>query len=272
MNDQVRDSLKVTARPENATRPVVEACRTLSDIYAFHRLPFIKFLSYRDIYRTSNSSPPETRGFVIEVKDMLRRYISVAFRVDLPLSDPGIFPSRIPGSPPQISPKGFHLYSSPTRNAQSSFARVSGELEDFDNSKPAMYAVIRVATPEGRRWYGIADEKGRFVVVFPYPSMQDGLTGSPPVLVLKPVFSQSWDVIVEVFYDRLGPLPYTSIPDYLSILSQKRSRILVENPENTSPGGTGSEVFELSEKLKYGKESILRTDGLPKLMVSPVHS
>lgn len=268
LNVQIREKLKVTARSERGRGKAVSAFRTASDIYAFNGLPGLKSVENSSCAPEQIASPTIAHKYIIEVEDSRKNFINAAFKVELPLQYCGVFLSRTDSSPPQKAPR-FILYSAPTRTAPSWLAVIRGELADFETGKSAAHAVLKVHAPDGRMWYGLADEMGRFGVFLTYPTIEGSFVGSPRMFIGKPLNEQEWDLFVEVLYEpnTLEALPHTHLPNHLSILSQKQARIWKE-----SPGEAGSDVSELAVTLNFGKELILRTDGKTKLMISPTES
>lgn len=269
-DNQVRDGLRVTARPLYASGPKVRANRTRSDIYAFHGLPGMRAFEYRLAY--SEASPPEQKAFIIEIEDYFRRYNPVALRVALPLPYRGVFLSNMPGSPYRPSPQGFLLYSAPSRIIPSQMALVRGELTNAITGRPAAHAVVQVRLAGGQQqWHGVADDGGRFLVVFPYPTIEYVFSGSPPTIEFRPLKDQRWTVSVEVLYEpnRQEKLPFASVPEYLGILTQRRASIVPEASPTGSPAGMSGAVPALLMNLEYGKELVIRTQGLSTLMISP---
>lgn len=266
---QIRDALRVTARPENGGGPTVRAYTTASSVYVFNRLPGLRSLEHREPNSEFDSSPPARRRFHVEIEDLRRRYLPVAFGIDLPLPYSGVFLDGAAASPFEPSPKGFHLYSAPTRKAPRWMGVVRGELAVSGANRRAAHAVVRVALPEGRIWHGMADSRGRFVVILPYPTISGGFGSSPPVAGGGALSTQTWTVTLEVLYEpgRLEALPETRVPEYRSIFQQGPATIW---PVPQSEGG--NEVAELTATLEFGRELILKTAGLSQLLVSPAGS
>ena len=134
---------------------------------------------------------------------------------------------------------------------------------------PASHALVRVETEDGSRWYGLADELGRFLVLLPYPVLSDGFGGSPAGGERRRLSEQTWPVIVEVLYSpsRLEALPGSVLPDYRSVLNQDLASVWSANPdEGGSPG------LSLSVELRFGREIVLKTHGRSKLFLSPLDS
>ncbi len=273
LNIQIRDGLMVTARPQQGQGKTVSAFRTASGIYAFNRLPGLRSVENSSYDPDQIASPMISHKYIIEVEDRKRDYINAAFEVSLPLQYRGVFLSGSHSSPQRNTPR-FILYSAPTRKAPSWFAVVRGELNDYQTDSPAAHAVLKIRVPGGKTSYGLSDEKGRFGVFMPYPAIKGTFEGSPRIFIGKPLKEQNWELFIEVLYEPtiLKPLPNTDMPSYISILTQKQARIIQDSPEVGSPGGTGSEVSELSVVLEFGTELILRTEGKTKLMISPAES
>lgn len=285
-NRQVREGLQVTARRSSLAGRVAVASRTASDLYAFHGLAGLRELEYQEAHLRP-ASPPKT-AFVVEVADRpAERFVPVAFEVSLPLDSPGVYltgePNGAGSSPPALALKGFYLFSSSTRRLPPALAVVRGELAELNRSNPldlnraAAHALVRVRAPDGQSWFGVADNQGRFVVAFPYPTLANVPQGSPFIPVEMPLFEQTWTIGVEVRYapGELRQLPGTDTPDYASVLGQSVAEMWEELPLGTNPG-----VVSLSSslELRYGLEAVLRTKDrsgptireLPKLLVSPV--
>lgn len=261
LDEQVRDALAVRAWPVPARRPVVAAFRTASDVYAFQGLPGL-----RAVETPAPGTPPAAgprRRFVVAVEDARRRFLPAALAVDLPLPYRGLFLVGAGGSPPERVP-GFLLYSAASRPKASWLAAVRGELALADGA-PAGHAVVRVHIAGEAVHHGIADAAGRFAVLFPQPTLADGL-GSSPGGSGRPLPGRTWNVRVEVLCQpgRLETLPGTSIPDTRSVLLQRPARLWPVRPEDG-----GGEQPEWHGQLSYGEELIVRTEGLSRLLVSP---
>jgi hypothetical protein len=272
LETQVRAGLAVSAWPRPALRPRVPAYRTASDVYAFARLPGL--LAVENLLPADGgsppASPPERRPFVVEVDDSERRYLPVAFGVELPLAERGLFLSRPPGSPAEPAPPGFFLFSAATRTVPGWLGVVRGELWDRVHARPAAHALVEVAV-EGAdaAAHGLADAAGRFAVVLAYPPLPGGLTSSPPPA--SPAFpsARSWGLALQVFYQPgdQRPLPGTTLPDYASVLAQEPARVWPTRPEDG-----GVEAPEWLGELTLGRELLVRTTGLSTLLVSPAPS
>lgn len=263
---QVRSGLRVTAWRAAQTDRVVHAFRTRSDIYAFQNLPGLRDLEYAtDPNIAPLTSPFEVRRYIVQVEDLERRFLPVASAIDLPLPYRGAFPGNGIGSPPGLSPPGFLLFSAASRQRPYWMAGIRGELQDLNSGGPARHAKIQVRVA-GRNLFGLSDMEGRFAIHLPYPNIAVDLsTSPPPTLGIGSVYSQSWPVEVEVFYqpDSQIALPSTVLPDYLSILTQPLAQVRVQSSISATTW-TGM--------LEYGRELKVTTLGEANLLVSPAQS
>lgn len=267
--DFVHDDLKVTARSVTEPRKVITAFRTPSFVYAFKGLPGLRSIEQGSIQGGPVASPPVQKRFVVEVQDQGGRYVDVGFSVDLPLPYSGLYLSNQLSSPPQSIPKGFNLYSTMMRTPPPMIVSVRGELYDVSSEQPAAHAVVCVHTEDGFYWYGLADAQGRCATLMPYPTLVDGIGGSPVASHRKLLYEQTWQLSVEVLYapDQVQPLPYSTLNEYSSVLNQNRAQIWPVHPED---GGAPVDLENV--QLNFGKDVILKTAGFSKLMVSPAAS
>jgi hypothetical protein len=261
---QIVDGLNVTAYPLENPNKRVNSFRTRSNIYSFSHLPGMRDLELEITPIDAIPSPPQQKPFVIQIKDSLNRYIDVSFKTALPLSYSGVFLTRISGSPAQESPRGFYLYSSVSRNLPNIYAVVRGELVDNVTGASASHALIKVLTEDNETWFGIADEKGRFVVVFPYPNLADGFGGSPSAL-RGPLHEQSWNINLEICYSPSSQkvIPGSTVPVYPSILKQSVANIFPFDTAVSSPS-----LAQLPLLLEFNQPTITKTDGQHILFVS----
>jgi hypothetical protein len=125
--------------------------------------------------------------------------------------------------------------------------------------------VVRVLIPGEPVWHGLADAEGRFAALLPWPTLAEGLGGSPAGSQ-GPLSARSWSVRVEVLYEpgRLETLPGTAVPDSLSVLRQGAAGVWPVGPDDG-----GAEETGWDGELAYGGELVVRTEGLARLLVSP---
>jgi hypothetical protein len=202
---------------------------------------------------------------VVEVEDARRRFLPAAFAVELPLPYRGLFlVGAGAGSPAEPVPRGFLLHSAPSRPCPPWLAAVRGELAERDGGAPAAHAVVRVLISGEPVWHGLADAEGRFAVLLPWPTLAEGLGGSPAGSQ-GPLSARSWSVRVEVLYEpgRREALPGTAVPDSLSVLRQGAAGVWPVGPD-----GGGTQETGWDGELAYGGELVVRTEGLARLLVS----
>ncbi len=266
-NSQVADGLDVAARPVSNPARRIPSFKTRSGIYAFRNLPGLR----RHEQNQPPTSPPERVEYIIEVNDPADRYVDVGFRVPLPLGR-GIFPTDFVSSgSPAIAPRGVNLYPAATRTAPSMMAVVRGDLIDQLTRQPAANAFVRAITAEGDVWESIADARGRFAVLLPYPEIAGGLGNSPSIGSGLSLADQTWELLLQVHYEpaRVEPIDLvdTTTYSYPSILRQAQSTVFPRAPED---GGNPENDLQLT--LAFGRELTATTAGLSELLVNPVGS
>jgi hypothetical protein len=281
-DDQIRAGLLVRAWPEPARRPIVEAFRTCSDVYAFQGLPGLAALERPPANPTGlglvpppGGSPPPVHPFILEVLDLERRFLPAAVRLALPLPASGVFLTRPPGSPAEAPPPGFYLFSSPTRPRGAGVAVVRGELADAATGAPAAHALVRVSIPGQPDRFGLSGAAGRFAVQFPLPPLPGGLgrlwvspdgAPSPPG---PPVADRTWDLALSVAWEpaALAPLPGTDLPDLARVLDQLPADIVLAAGSPPAPPAP-----EWLGTLRYDGEVVARTAGDSRLLIVPAGS
>jgi hypothetical protein len=262
---QVSDGLTVTARREETRRPVSLAFRTTSGVYAFQGLPGLREIEYPAAESVLTGGPLVTKRFIIEVTDGQRRFLPLVFSMDLPYR--GIFPTGVASNALGGRLPGFYLFSSPTRPVMPSLAVVRAQLEeliDETTRRPAAHAILELQMAGQPTAYGLADERGRVAVFFPYPTFTGTVGGVSPLTSLAAVGPQRWEVSVGVRYDPPAlTVPRGSrLPDLRSICSQAPGIIW-----STLAVPPGLAVTQLSAELTFGQELMLRTDDEPVLLI-----
>jgi len=265
---QISDALTVSIHPLASVDQKVYAYRTIGDVYTFSHIRGLWDIEF-GLTQADAASPPDTRQYVVNISDRSRRYNEVSFLVGLPLPYQGVFLSNHNASPSTTAPKGLYLYSSPMRVVPGWMALVRGELVNQSSGQPAAWALLKLTAEGGETHYGIADAKGRFIVMFAYPVLVEGFGGSPSTPGHRPLSEQSWNLDLEVFYSPGSQIsqPGSEVPDYVSILTQQSADIWTEQP---GPGVLA--VAALPVQLEFRKAIIVRTEGLSALLVSPDES
>lgn len=264
---QVSDHLMIKAYPVTGFRPVINAFRTASGIYAFQGLPGMREIENDDSDGVPAVPLSGKKSFFIEVKDELERFLPIVFKVELPLPELGVYlyggAVSVTGSPPLSSagnPPGFYLFSAPTRTVSPGLAVIYATLEEESTGDPAAHAVIEAQVQgedtSANKWYGIADEKGCISILLPYPSIKVSLSNSPPESTAELLKDQQWQLTLRVRYAP-AELTYPTngndikIPYLESILKQSAGVIWTDLP--------GASKDQWTEMLTFGKELILKT-------------
>ena len=202
------DSLEANAWPVAIPWREVKGIVTPSGIIAFHALPGL-----RAFERSAAEDPwdpaPATRMFQVEVTDPSGRYLPCTFVMQAPTKGLGVFAGS--GSPPWIKEGAVPLFSAPWRAVPSSLAVVRTQLRELATGQPAAWAFVEAEYFSGgapRSAFGLADDKGRVVLMFPYPEGQRRpLGGSPPTNGANGLTQQSWELDLLFFYQPLDVSP-----------------------------------------------------------------
>lgn len=272
----VRDGLQVSIRPAGWPSPESrslrrQAFRTLSGVYAFQDLPGLRQLEASDPALPAGMhplppSPPQPQRFVVEVEDLLYRFMPVNFLVELPYR--GLYPTTVPASPPGSGLPGFFLFSSPSRQTLTGLAVVRAQLVErvpAGGTRPAAHAVLEVAASRQPVWKGIADQRGVVLVAFPYPPFAAEVAPISPPPGPPETRVQAWDVTIRVLYrSTIGqsrPDSAARLPDLGAILTQPAAAFL--------PSPTASPQAQLNTRLVFGRPLLLRTAGTSELWIEP---
>jgi hypothetical protein len=255
----VTDGLVVTARGQRGSAVAV-AFSTAGGVYAFQGIPGLRAIEYPVADPEPGLSPPAAQRLLVEVRDQLRRFVPIAFLVDVPYR--GIYPLVLPSSPLSNGPPGFYLFSAVTRQPSTDLAMVRAELVDHANQQPAAHALLVVVLPDGTQFYGVADSRGCVAVAFPYPRFISS-GGSPYGRVIQ---AQQWPINLQVRYqpDALVTPTGASLPDLVSVFRQSAAQIW--------PIGSGAPVAQWSAALVFGQEFIVRSTGESVLQIGSLAS
>ena len=260
MRSSIGEGLRVTARPPGRHATKREAHLTRSDVFAFQNLPGLRDIEIgrgdQQFWESFDQGLSRRRRFVIEVEDGWRRFLPFSFTAELPHR--GLFELPCLGSPPSLVDlpvAGVPLFSSPARLVPGGMAVVRAQIEEFGTGRPAAGALLEIeassASMPATRALGLADNKGRVVVMFPYPEL-----APPPSQRLSPpasgqsLSSREWSVNVRIFW---GPVSEgEELPDLCALLRDQPER---------EPLGTISPLGRLPvQTLRYGRELVLRSE------------
>jgi hypothetical protein len=264
----VREGLRVRAWPEGAAGPGTTAFRTVSGVYAFHGLPGLEALEWGETPFDPLAEPLRQERYVVSVEDLGGRFVPVAFVVDLPRRERGVYPPAESGSLPEAVVPGFVLFSAPARAVPAGAAAVRAHLEDALTREPAAHAVLEVEV-EGEVWLGLADASGAVAVCFPTPPFRHALSGSFPAGG-TPLHEHAWTATARLRYAPASVVvaPEVRLP-LLGSVSDQAAGLLYAEP----PGSLADPPLDaLDLTLVYGRETVLRTAGLSTLLVEPAPS
>lgn len=261
---QVRGGLQVRLWPEASLWPIVAAERTYSDLYAFHRVPGLGAVERPATGADDTLGSPGARPFVLEVRDLKRRFLGSAISLSLPLPQRGPLLTSFAGSPAPDAP-GYYLFSASTRGQAPNIAVVRGELVDDDTGVGAAHALVVVEIPGEPPVYAVADAGGAFAAHFPYPTLPGGfrpLDASPPG---PPIGERAWQLRVSVLYqpDLLDPLPGSAYPDVRAVFSQAPAGVLLDIDSSALPAA------HWAGTLEFGGETVVRGPEASSLRVIP---
>jgi len=255
------ESLLANSPKGHNSTVAVTAAVSPSGIYGFAHLPGLRDF---EIGRGDDKfwqQPLPRRTYVISVVDTLKRFLPCVFEVEAPmrnLTEPGCLVESPPASPPgfDIQTQGIPLFSSPARAMSNIFAIIRADLLDADTGQPASWAILEAGLNSKPIAWSVADEKGKVVLFFPYPELQED---SPPTR--KPLRNQSWILTIKVKYSLLTP---GSPPEFHATTQRERERPVplrhVLNQNSAELLQSLSPFIPLTEtQLKFGQECILKS-------------
>jgi hypothetical protein len=197
--------------------------------------------------------PPGPGAF--EVRDRDQRFVDFGFTADTPHR--GLFaPPCVAAASPPAAYGSIPLFSAPTRRTPPGQAVVRADLWDADMDAPAAGAVleisgVNVAAPA----LGVADARGRVVVLGPYP--EPHWQGASPPARSSSLSTQTWTVEAAVRY---SPTSTSQPLDLCEALTQPAATLLAsDSPFEVLPPQT----------LGFGRELVLRSTGRSVLLVVP---
>jgi hypothetical protein len=280
----VSTDLSVVAYPENNPSRRVAAYRTYSGRYAFRGLPgfhaFETGAGDAAFWSFWNQSPTQQRPFIVEVRDEAGRFQPFGFEALVPGPGPSLFVWECARAGDPLSPAGtVPLYSAPARPVSGGMAVVRAEMHDVEHDTPAAWAVLEASVQGSLLARGLADDKGRVVLYFPYPRPLTPEVDSPPPGTQLPFTQQSWPLQVTA---RCGPTsPLLSVP---AVQSANRPQIpdlcKALSQGSASLWANKGHTEHLGEiRLRYRQELVLRSheDGSPlntldTLLITPAGS
>jgi hypothetical protein len=258
LNVPIDDGLHVQARLEESSGDPLEARRSLSGVYAFFGLPGMRAAEYPA--DPPDFGPPRTFNYVVTVSDLLGRFLPAVLVYSLDQAG-RVLVGGVPDPGPD--PRVAYLFSAPSRAVPPGIAAVRADLLDKDTGQPAGWAVLRLQIAgQSEAWTGIADERGRVLILFPYPLANRLTLGSPPGSGQGSITEQNWPVTVQARY---GPanlrFPLAGVPGlaYPWPVTPSLKSILEDQPPASIWPEDSQSTFSAAATLVFGQELVLRT-------------
>jgi hypothetical protein len=232
----VSNGLNVRVYRDDDRLHSVQASPNGSGTYVLHHAPGLREFEMGVGNPQFTDTLPARQPFTIEVTDSERRFIPFKFEAGLPCK--GLFDwqktitESLPLDPPPNNPS-VPLYSATLRSAPPGMAVLRAELyespaeeiNDVRITRPAAWAMLEARSGGQLLARGIADEKGRIVLIFAYPAPHDSSSSfstSPAGAFTAglPFRQQEWTIQLEAFYE---PSTLSSPPASLSPLEPSGS-------------------------------------------------
>jgi hypothetical protein len=259
----VTGGLSVVARVRETA---VAASLSSRGVFVFHCLPGMQAASF---WNAEEISKPVAHEFIIEVRDALRRFFPMSFKVSFPAWPEAA--AICPDHP--LLDKKIPLYSTPWRETRLDFAVIRGTLLSLTRKMPAAWAFLSVfrATDEPETdaplVSGVSDERGEFMLMFPWPKAEVSNFGDSSVL--------HWNFRILAFYDLPKPddsaedLPdgVHRLPSLCPILKQVPATLLAEIGPLQQPPLDPPHVLPLQE-MRANETRLLRTSGEKVLYIN----
>lgn len=250
----VTSGLRVTAYPGTHHLQATHAFPNRSGAYVLHRAWGMREFELGVRGGPFPETAPPTQRFTIVVNDEERRFLPVRFEADLPTV--GLFRWTMSGERTPLDPPdgSVPLYTSIPRTAPAGMAVLRAELhETLDEVvngvrvvRPARWAMLEARFDGRLLGRGIADERGRIVLIFAYPRPQNpisGSSGSPltPGATRTPFLDQEWTIQLQAFYQPtvllspLSPIEPRSdlnIPKLNDIFAQSSANLFLDKEES----------------------------------------
>lgn len=220
----VADGLVVNVRLATSARRI-PALAGPSGIFYAQDLPFLR-AAEQGSGDGAYWGAVTARPFVVEVEDVLGRFLPFSFPAQLPARGLFVWTCALasPFVPAGLS-DGVVLFSSPSRPPTAMRATLRADLSDATTGQPAAGAVLVAVVDGTQRVTGIADAMGRVAVMFPYPEPQDfpptgDVSVSPPVSPTgASLTGHAWPVLLSAQYaPKTGAYP--RYPDLCTALGQ----------------------------------------------------
>lgn len=269
LEGSITHGLIVFVKPHSPESRPLQLASNPSGIFGFHDMPGLHDVEYPRSLEPPVWSPPAGLPFIVAVADRLSRFLPVVFGVELPL--PAIASPPLFDLDPDVAPVlDAFLFTAPTRASACGLAAIRFDLFDREAKVRAAHARVRV-TVGGRSRIGIADERGRVLVLVPWPLLERLRLGSPPGTGQQPPYEQTWPVSLDVWYRSDLPRPFGStaiLPEPWRMLPGLKA--ILEQPDRAFiwPSPAGPPVLTWTGQIAYDHELVVRTATVSELWIS----
>jgi hypothetical protein len=186
----------------------------------------------------------------------------------MPLPNLGLaFPACLPvTSPPGEATPGIPLFTAVPRIPPAGMAVLRADVWDASSNTPASWALLEAGV-NGGVYYGLTDQAGKLLMIFPYPEpvvFSPGAVASPPVVAPG---NFKWSIRLKAYYQPVRQIP--AVPDLCDVLHQPPAPLW-------SDTSLAQPLAPLT--LVFGRELIVRSwnvaNGSPMstLLLTPVAS
>lgn len=262
----VGEGLSVTVYPQASAARRVPLFANRTGVYVLHHAPGLRDFEMGAGDDEFWAHVPAGKTFVVEVEDMERRFLPFSLKLDLPQR--GIYRWLSPLDSAPLSPPApvaaIPLYSAPARSTPAGLAVLRADLWNPQLDAPAAWAVVEARTDGQLLARGIADERGRLALIFPYPKPGRFPVNSPPADASPPaprgpsLLAQEWRITLRAGYTFLSPPATTdtlaALPDLRATLAQ-----LSAPPASLWLDFT-RRIALTGVTLRYGRELILQSE------------
>ena len=253
-----------------SSQPPSRVGTNASGVFGFHGMPGLHDFEYpQELDAPALASPPDARPFVVMVADPLGRFLPAVFGIELPLAGLAS-PPTIDLDPDPAPVLDAFLFTAPTRAVTCEFAAVRADLWDLDLQAPAAHARVRVTVGDRSR-LGVADERGRLLVLVPSPLLERLRLGSPPGLGQAPPSSHTVPVTLDVWHRPDLPRPFDTpdtLPEPWRVLPGLKGILEHQDRALIWPTPLGPPVLTWTGTGTHGRELIVRTTTQSELWIS----
>jgi hypothetical protein len=257
----VSAGLRVTAYPLGRPDRPVPAILNRAHTFVWHNLPGLSQAQQGAGDEAYWQHLPPPKPFVVEVTDPAGCFIPCRFSVNLPVRDVLAWPDMSPPGP--ASPPGsaaVPLFSAPARPVPGGLAAIRAELHESVSGEPAAWARVEAWHAGQRLARGLADQRGRVVLIFAYPELSqpvisppDAPSGGGRVALTQ----QSWPIDLKAFFSPQPAVP--AIPDWATVSNQLPAALYysLSPPQALAP-----------VSLTYGRELVVTSASQSVLWIS----